>query len=258
MWLMAAGVADRIEGAVESVSGPWLYLVAGLLTFAETGTMLFLVPGEIGLFVAGAAAGAGNLNLYVMLIVANVAAILGDATGFAIGRRYGPSLQHSRLGSKMGAANWQRAERLIQRRKGVIVLVGRWIGFLRAIMPATAGMSGMSYRSFLPWDLVGCITWASTCVIGGYVLGDNWTTLAAQIGKLGWLLLAVVALAFVVHKLRGRRRKAGTVHLAEPTTHAERPAETVSQGGPDTSSDAGSDAGSDADSDEGSAAPTAG
>ena len=209
MSLLAVGFADRIEQAIEAVSGPWLYLVAGLLTFAETGTMFFLIPGEIGLFVAGAAAGAGDLNLYVMLIVANVAAILGDATGFAIGRRYGPSLQHSRLGRKMGASNWRRAERLIQRRKGLIVLVGRWIGFLRAIMPATAGMSGMSYRSFLPWDLAGCITWASVCVIGGYVLGDNWTKLAAQLGKLGWLLLAVVLVAFAVHKLRGRRHKPG-------------------------------------------------
>jgi undecaprenyl-diphosphatase len=207
MSLVAVALAERIENAIEAVSGPWLYLVAGLLTFAETGTLFFLIPGEIGLLVAGAAAGAGDLSLPVMLVVANVAAILGDATGFAIGRRFGPGLQHSRLGRKLGVENWRRAEQLIQRRKGLIVLLGRWIGFLRAIMPATAGMSGMSYRTFLPWDLAGCITWASTCVIGGYLLGDNWTELAAQLGKLGWVLLAVAIVAVVVHKLLGRRLK---------------------------------------------------
>ena len=61
--VLAAAVADRIENAIESVSGPWLYVVAGVLTFAETGTLFFLVPGEIALLVAGAAAGAGDLNL---------------------------------------------------------------------------------------------------------------------------------------------------------------------------------------------------
>ena len=225
MSLLAAGFADRIEHAIETVSGPWLYLVAGLLTFAETGTLFFLVPGEVGLLVAGAAAGAGDLNLYVMLIVANVAAILGDATGFTIGRRFGPNLQHSRLGRKVGEPNWQRAEHLIQRRKGVVVLVGRWIGFLRAIMPATAGMSGMSYRSFLPWDLAGCVSWASLCVIGGYVLGDNWTKLAAQLGKLGWVLLAAAVVALLVHKLRSRRHKARLDVRMEDETSRPTPAD---------------------------------
>src|SRR4051794_40197293 len=207
MSLLAASLSERIDDAIQAVSGPWLYLVAGLLTFAETGTLFFLVPGEVGLLVAGAAAGAGDLNLWVMLIVANVAAIAGDATGFAIGRRYGPRVQHSWLGRKIGEEQWQRAEHLIQRRKGLIVLVGRWIGFLRAIMPATAGMSGMSYRSFLPWDLASCISWATVCVVGGYLLGDNWTKLAAQLGKLGWVLLALAVVAFAVHKLRGRRHR---------------------------------------------------
>jgi membrane protein DedA with SNARE-associated domain len=206
MSLLAAALTDRIEHAVEAVSGPWLYLLAGALTFAETGTLFFLVPGEVGLLVAGAAAGAGNLSLPVMLVVANLAAILGDAVGFTIGRRFGPNLQRSRLGRKIGHDHWQRAERLIQRRKGVIVLFGRWIGFLRAIMPATAGMSGMSYRSFVPWDLAGCISWASVCVVGGYLLGDNWKTLASQLSKVGWVLLAVLVVAVVVHKLRKRRR----------------------------------------------------
>jgi membrane-associated protein len=213
--VLAAAVAERIENAIESVSGPWLYVVAGVLTFAETGTLFFLVPGEIALLVAGAAAGAGNLNLIVMLIVANVAALAGDATGFAIGRRYGPNLKRSWLGRKIGEGNWLRAEDLIRRRKGTIVLCGRWIGFLRAIMPATAGMTGMSYRSFFPWDLVGCITWATTCVVGGYLLGENWVRLAEALGKAGWVVAALIALAVVAHFVRGRIRERRAAARAE-------------------------------------------
>ena len=204
--VFAASLSGGIEDLLESISGPWLYVVAFLLTFAETGTLFFLIPGEIGLFVAGAAAGAGDLNLGVMIVVACVAAILGDATGFALGRRFGPRLQTSRLGSKIGQAHWDRALRLVQERRGVVILFGRWVGFLRAIMPATAGMSGMSYREFLPWDLVGCISWATVCVVGGYVLGENWTELARSIGIIGWVIAGAGVIALVVYKVRSKRR----------------------------------------------------
>jgi membrane protein DedA with SNARE-associated domain len=218
--MLAAALTDRVENAIESISGPWLYVVAGLLTFAETGTLFFLIPGEIGLLVAGAAAGAGNLNLIVMLIVANVAALVGDAVGFAIGRRFGPNLKRSWLGRKVGEGNWLRAEDLVRRRKGTVVLFGRWIGFLRAVMPATAGMTGMSYRSFLPWDVAGCLTWASTCVVGGYLLGENWVRLAEGIGWFGWVVAAALVLAFVVHFVRSRRRERAEAARAEAAAEA--------------------------------------
>jgi membrane-associated protein len=205
--LLAASYSGRIEEAIESISGPWLYVVAALLTFAETGTLFFLVPGEIGLFIAGAAAGAGDLNLPLMVVIACTAAIAGDATGFWLGRRYGARLQTSKLGSKIGQRNWDRALHLVQERRGLIVLFGRRVGFLRAIMPATAGMSGMSYRSFLPWDLAGCISWATVCVVGGYLLGENWTELARSIGILGWALAAAAVVALVAYKVRSKRRE---------------------------------------------------
>ncbi len=177
---------------VQGIEGPWLYVAVFALAFAETGTLLFFVPGEVTLIIAGITAGLsdGGVNVWVMLVVGCVAAILGDAVGFGIGRRYGERVKVSRLGRKLGAENWQRAETLIQRRRGLIVLVGRWLGFLRAIMPATAGMAGLNYKKdFLPYDLVGAISWASLCVLGGYKLGDR----AEDIVKyIGWVAIAVV------------------------------------------------------------------
>ena len=190
---------------IESFSGPWLYVVVVVLTFAETGTMFFLVPGEVGLLVAGAAAGAGKLSLPLMIVLACAAAIAGDATGFAIGHRFGPRLPTTRLGRRLKPEVWQRAETMVRRRRGLIVLVGRWIGFLRAIMPATAGFSGMTYREFLPWDLAGAISWATICVVGGYKLGSNWTTLADNLGRVGIVLGIVVALALAVWAVKRRR-----------------------------------------------------
>jgi undecaprenyl-diphosphatase len=205
--VLAVGLADRVDDVIGAATGPGLYALAALLTFAETGTMFFLIPGEIGLFIAGAAAAAGDLNLVAMVALAIVAALLGDATGFFIGRRFGHRLKGSWIGRRIGEHQWHRAEQLIKRRRGLIVLVGRWLGFLRAIMPASAGMSGMSYRSFLLWDVLGCVSWASLCVVGGYLLGDNWGSLADWTGKAGWLLLLIVVAALVVHRVRARHRE---------------------------------------------------
>ena len=196
--ILATAVTDWIKKA----SGPWLYVLAFLLTFAETGTMLFFVPGEITLIVAGVAAGSGGINIVLLLVVGISAAILGDAFGFAIGRRYGRRLQTSKLGRKLGEDSWHKAEDLITRRKGLIVLVGRWVGFLRAIMPATAGMTGMNYKKdFLPYDIAGAVSWASVCMLGGYWLGDR---AEAIVEKIGWVAggAAIVAVLYIVVKRR--------------------------------------------------------
>lgn len=192
---------------IERFTGPWLYVVAFILTFAETGTLFFLIPGEIGLFVTGAAAGAGGLNIYILVVIACAAALLGDAVGFHIGDRFGPRLEHSWLGRKLGEDNWTRAQDLVRRRKGPVILVGRWIGFLRALMPATAGMSEMSYREFLKWDFWGAVSWATVCAIGGYKLGDNWESLANNLGRYGTYLGGVCALAFAGYLLVKKMRK---------------------------------------------------
>ena len=197
----ATGGTGSVADFINRFTGPWLYIVAGVLTFAETGTLFFLIPGEIALLVTGAAAGAGDLNLWILLAVACGSAVFGDFVGFHIGDRFGPRLEQSWLGRKFGESNWTKAKALVRRRRGPVIIIGRWIGFLRAIMPATVGMSEMTYRQFLPWDLVGALSWASLCTIGGYKLGNNWERLARDIGLVGIILgigiVLVIGLWFV-------------------------------------------------------------
>lgn len=193
---------------VEGISGPWLYVVVFVLAFAETGTLLFFVPGEFTLIFAGIAAGlsSGGVNVWIMVAVAICAAVLGDAVGFLIGVRYGERVKASALGRKLGAENWAKAELLIRRRKGLVVLVGRWLGFLRAIMPATAGMSGMNFKKdFLPYDVIGAASWAGLCVLGGYKLGDRAETIIKYIGwvAIGAVVVGIVAF-FVKKKYAGK------------------------------------------------------
>ncbi len=209
-----------ITGWIERVSGPWVYVVAGVLTFAETATLLFFIPGEVTLIVAGVAAGAGDVNVVVLVIVACVAAVAGDGVGFWIGRRYGPKLASGRLGSKLPEQHWRRAEELIVRRKGLIVLVGRWVGFLRAIMPATAGMAGMRYRrDFLPYDIVGACSWATICVLGGWKLGEEAERLVHWIGWIAGGAAVLAVIVFLVRRRRGRSRRDPAERSEARATH---------------------------------------
>lgn len=203
--MLASVVTDRLQSWLNGVSGPWLYVLTFIITFAETGTLLFFVPGEFTLLLAGAAAGAGNASLPVLIGIGIAAALSGDFVGFHLGARYGARIRESRLGRQIKPASWDRAQRLIHRRKGLVVLFGRWIGFLRAIMPASAGMSGMAYRTFLPWDVAGAVSWAATCVFVGYQVGDNIDQVEAWITRGGYVVIAVLVLGYLFNHFRKSR-----------------------------------------------------
>jgi membrane-associated protein len=202
---MLAISIDFIQNWVRGFSGPWLYIITFVLAFAETGTLLFFVPGEFTLIFAGVTAGLskGSVNVWIMVIVGCSAAILGDFVGFHIGKKYGDRLKGSKLGSKLGAENWAKAEDLIRRRKGLIVLIGRWLGFLRAIMPATAGMTGMDYkRDFVLFDVLGAVSWATVCVLGGWKLGER----AEDVVKyIGWVVGGAVLLGIAYFLIKRKR-----------------------------------------------------
>jgi membrane protein DedA with SNARE-associated domain len=198
-------VASTVTHFIERLSGPWLYVAVGVLTFLETASMLFFIPGEITLILAGVAASGGSgragVNIFALLVLGCAAAIAGDATGFWLGRRYGPRLRHSRLGRKLGEESWAKAEALIRKRRGIVVLVGRWVGLLRAVMPATAGMTGMNYKKeFLPYDVVGAVSWASLCVYGGYRLGEKADTIVKRIGWVAGGVFVVGGLLYLLKK----------------------------------------------------------
>ncbi|MDT5029961.1 MAG: rane-associated protein [Actinoplanes sp.] len=185
------------------------YLVVGGLVFGEAATFLGLViPGETALLVGGAMAGTGRLSLSVLLVLAVAAAILGDSVGYEVGRRLGPRLQNSRAGRLVGAARWQRAELMMARRGGWAVLAGRWVGVLRALMPAIAGTTGLPYRRFLIFNAIGGTVWAVAVVVAAYLAGASWHRVQTYLGTGGLVVAGVfvaVVAAVVVFRRRSRR-----------------------------------------------------
>jgi membrane protein DedA with SNARE-associated domain len=187
-----------------------VYLVVTTLVFSEAAAFVGLViPGETALLVGGALAGAGRLSLPLLMALAVAAAIVGDSVGYEVGRHLGPRLTSGRAGRFIGERRWTRAQAVMARYGGWAVLFGRWVGVLRALMPAIAGATQMPYRRFLPFNAIGGTVWAVAVVTAAYLAGASWHRVQSYLGSASGVLAAVVA-AFVVivviRRWRGRRR----------------------------------------------------
>ena len=181
-----------------------IYVLEFLLVFCEDALFFgFVLPGETVLVAAAVLASGGHADIWIVWGVAVAAAILVDTVGYRIGRRYGTGLRTSKLGRRVGERHWDQAIQIIKARGGVSVFIGRWIALLRALVPPTAGMAGMRYRTFLVWNAIGGIAWATVYCLIGYFAGKAAKQLAKHISSAVLIALAIIAvLAIVVLHVR--------------------------------------------------------
>ena len=189
-----------------NVPAPVVLLVVGSLVFVEDALFVgFVVPGETVAILGGVAASLGHVPLWAVLAVVISMAIIGDSVGFEVGRRYGtrvlawtPLQRH--------AARLDDARDLLARRGGWAVLLGRWVAFFRAVMPALAGTTEMRYRTFLTFNAIGGILWGTAVVVGGYLAGASYKAVESWLGTGGAVLVGVVVVvALVVWRVRRSR-----------------------------------------------------
>lgn len=215
-----AGLLDRLA----ELASPWGYVVVGLLTLLEASAMIGLVvPGEAALLVGGFLVSQGKAELWPMMAVSVVGAIVGDSVGYEIGRHIGPSLRRSRLGRWVGDERWARGESYLARHGGRAVFFGRFVGVLRAMVPTLAGLSRMPYRTFLPWNVIGALVWGPGFVLLGYAAGGSYQQVADWAGRATAVLIAVgvIVAALVVGARAVARRESAVRTWAR--RQAERP-----------------------------------
>ena len=187
-------VAPSVFESATSLAGPTAYIFVATLAALEASAFIGLfVPGELALLSGGYIAQQGHANLALMMAVAAAGAIVGDSVGYEIGRHLGPGLQRSRLGQKVGADRWGRAESYLDSRGGRAILAGRFIGLLRALVPAMAGATRMPYRRFIVWNVVGALVWAPGTVLAGYAAGSSYRRVEHYAGRAGLMLLVIAA-----------------------------------------------------------------
>jgi membrane-associated protein len=183
--LVTAGVVrlPDLEGFLTDLSdtlGAWTYALVAGLGFLETGAFVGLIaPGETAIVLGGVVAAEGGVDLPVIILVAWLAAALGDLASFALGQRLGRRFLVAR-GPRLGvtAARLERVEEFFDRHGPKAILVGRFIGIVRAVAPFLAGASGMRLRSFLPWSLLGTFLWATAFTLVGYAFHASFASAA--------------------------------------------------------------------------------
>jgi undecaprenyl-diphosphatase len=185
-----------IEGWLEDLAedlGDLTYVLVGLLAFAETGAFVGLVfPGETAVIIGGALAGQGENSVVIMLGVVWFCAAAGDSVSFLLGQKLGRGfvLEH---GPKVRITHerFAQVEAYFQRHGGKTILIGRFIGLVRALAPFIAGSSGMAYRAFLPYSVLGTGLWAATFTLLGYFISENINE-ATELASKGLLVFGLV------------------------------------------------------------------
>jgi membrane-associated protein len=197
---------DKALTDLSDTLGTWTYALVAGLAFLETGAFVGLIaPGETAVVLGGVVAAQGEVDIAAMLVLVWLAAAAGDFVSFLLGRRLGRRFLVTR-GPKIGvtAPRLARVETFFSRHGAKAILVGRFVGIIRAVAPFLAGSSGMRLRSFLPWSLLGTAAWAATFTLVGYIFHHSFHAAADYAGH-GALALAVVAglaLAWRAHRLQ--------------------------------------------------------
>jgi undecaprenyl-diphosphatase len=188
-----------------SAGAPVALVLVGLLPALEASFFLGIVfPGEIAVIAGGVLASAGRLPLWAVIAVAVGGAIAGDATGYLIGRRFGPRLLASRPVQKLvRPERIAAAQRYLRQRGGRAVFFGRFTAALRALIPGLSGMSGVRPSTFFTFNVLGGACWATGCALLGYLAGAGWRHAESVAGGVGVaLLVLLVASAMLGHFVR--------------------------------------------------------
>lgn len=196
------------EGAIELVaSGGYVALV--LIIFAETGLMAgFFLPGDSLLFTAGLAAATGALDIGTLNGLLIVAAVLGDAVGYAFGRRSGRRIMSKPSTRFFKRSHLEKSREFYNRHGARTIVLARFIPVIRTFAPVVAGMSGMRYRKFVVYNIVGGVLWVGSLTLLGYWLGQAIPNIKSYFH---WIIAAIILLSLMppllefLRKRRGRR-----------------------------------------------------
>ena len=204
---------DKHLAAVVAAYGAWVYAILFLIIFVETGLVVMpFLPGDSLLFVAGAIAGVGGMSLPLLLGLLTVAAVLGDAVNYAVGRALGPKVfgwEQSRFFNK---AAFDRTHAFYETYGAITIIVARFLPFVRTFAPFVAGIAQMTYPKFALYNVVGALLWVASLTTLGFLVGNTaWVKAHFQWVTLAFIVIPGLPAVFEVlrHWLRARRSRRG-------------------------------------------------
>jgi membrane-associated protein len=213
-WNVISHLDQHLADWSQSLGG-WLYAALFAIIFSETGLVVTpFLPGDSLLFAVGAlcAVPGSALELGVSLPLLLIAAVLGDAVNYAIGRRIGPRVFSAQDSKLLNKKHLLRTQQFYERYGGKTIIIARFIPIVRTFAPFVAGVGQMRYPRFFAFNLIGALLWVCLFLPAGYFFGN----LPAVKQQFHYVILAIIALSIlpaVVEVLREwrSRRTAPTV-----------------------------------------------
>lgn len=188
--------------------GVWIYVLLFVIIFIETGfvAMPFL-PGDSLLFVAGAIAALGGMNMILLMVLLSIAAIAGDATNYSIGRWFGPKVFSWENSNWFNKNAFDKTNAFYEKHGPITLVVGRFMPFIRTFTPFIAGAALMSYPKFALYNVVGGLLWVCSLTALGYFIGNHvWVKQNFALVTLAMIIVPSLPAIWVTisHLLRNR------------------------------------------------------
>ena len=188
--------------------GAWIYAILFAIIFSETGFVVTpFLPGDSLLFVAGAIAATGAMNVHLLAALLAAAAVLGNTANYGIGRWLGKRFFTDRGSKWLNPAHLQRANAFYERHGGKAVVLSRFLPIVRTYIPFVAGMAAMPVRRFTAYNVAGAVLWVGALLYLGFFFGNiPWIqeNLTAMI--IGIVLVSLLPLAIAYAKSRFARK----------------------------------------------------
>ena len=208
MWLVnfILHIGEHLQELVNNY-GNWIYAILFAIVFCETGLVVLpFLPGDSMLFAAGTIAAVGDMNIFVLIGLLIVAAVLGDFVNFEIGKHFGQKL-FSNPNSKIFKQSYlQQTHDYYERYGGRTIIIARFIPIVRTFAPFVGGMGNMNYAQFARYNIVGAVLWVVSFTTLGYFFGQ----LPFVKEHFSWIMIAIIVFSVVpmiVEIIRHRKDK---------------------------------------------------
>ena len=200
---------DRLINLLSQVITGWAgYLLLAAVVFAETGLLVGLfLPGDSLLFTVGVVAGAGKLDIVSICALLTVTSIVGDQSGYFLGRRTGPSIFRRPDSLLFKQEYVTRTQAFYEKHGGKTLIYAKFVPIVRTFVPFMAGVGRMRYVRFFAFNIVGGVGWVLSMTLAGYNLGGV-QIVRRNFEKVVIAIVLVSVLPMIFHYLKSRNQAA--------------------------------------------------
>lgn len=185
---------DQHLTSLSAQYGMWIYAILFLIIFCETGLVATpFLPGDSLLFAAGGIAAVGGMNIHIMVLILLVAAILGDAVNFMIGKYFGAKLFSNPDSKIFRRAYLEKTHAFYEKHGGKTIIIARFVPIVRTFAPFVAGMGDMHYGRFIRYNIIGALAWVLLFSYLGYFFAN----IPLVKNNLGLVLGAIIVISIL-------------------------------------------------------------